>query len=105
MGRVTPPPRRSVAHAGGLRFPRIPYPVRIGRPADNQSGAVRPVNVPEAPTMSPAVRPLPLAVARVGYAARGYSACEFPLLPQADKNGKEAAIPPHAYRQGSPGRR
>jgi hypothetical protein len=38
------------------------------------SGADQPVNVPETPTISPALRPMPLAVTNVGYAARGYSA-------------------------------
>jgi hypothetical protein len=39
-----------------------PYPVRIGWPADNQSGAVRPVYVQATPTISPALRPMPLDV-------------------------------------------
>ena len=43
-----------VAHACGLRFPHIPYPVCIGRLVDCLSGAVPPVNVPEPPTIPPA---------------------------------------------------
>lgn len=50
------------------------YPVCIGRPVDNQSGAVRPVNALETPTVSPALRPLSLAVASAECAARGYTA-------------------------------
>jgi hypothetical protein len=46
----------------GALFAVHPYPVRIRWPADNQSGTVRPVYVQAAPTMSPASRPMPLAV-------------------------------------------
>ena len=74
LGRITPSPSGSVASACRPRFLRIPSPVRIGRPVDHQRGAVRPVSVPETPTVSPAVRPLSLAVASVRYDARGYSA-------------------------------
>ena len=58
-------------------MPLSPYPVRIGRLADNQSGAVQPVSTPEAPTIPLApgfgARSLPLAVTSVGRTAREYS--------------------------------
>jgi hypothetical protein len=50
---------------------RASLPVLIRRPVDCLRGAVRPVNVPETPAISPALRPLPLAVASVGYDAHG----------------------------------
>src|SRR5262252_5747330 len=55
------------------QVPVHPYLVRIRRWVDNQRGAVRPVNAPETPTISLALRPLPLAVTSVGRAARDYS--------------------------------
>jgi hypothetical protein len=66
-----------VAHACGLRFPHIPYPVCIGRLVECLSGAVQPVKVPEAPLyprLPSRVGSLPLTAASVGYEARGYSA-------------------------------
>ena len=47
-------------------MPLSPYPVRIGRLVDNQSGAAQPVNAQVAPTILPAPvwgRSLPLTVA------------------------------------------
>ena len=56
-----------------LRFPHIPTRFASGGWLTVPSGADQPVNAPEAPTISPALRPMPLAVASVGYAARDYS--------------------------------
>src|SRR5689334_2750921 len=64
LGRFTLTP-------SGALLPVHPYRVLIRRPVDCLRGAVRPVNVPEAPTISSALRPLPLAVASVGYEAHG----------------------------------
>ena len=48
----------------GVLLPAHPYPVRIGWPADNQSGAVRPVYVQATSTLSPVSGcwPMPLEV-------------------------------------------
>jgi len=57
-----------------LRFPHIPTRFASGGRLTVAEWGSRPVNAPEAPTISPALRPMPLAVAGVGYVARGYSA-------------------------------
>ena len=56
-----------------LRFPHIPTRFASGGRLTVPSGADQPVNAPETPTISPALRPLPLAVASVGCVAREYS--------------------------------
>ncbi len=58
-------------------MPPFPYPVRIGRPVDGLSGAVRPVQRPEAPTISPASVATDLCLSllpALGRIARGDSA-------------------------------
>jgi hypothetical protein len=60
----------------GVLLPAHPYPVRIGRLADNQSGAVQPVSALETPTIPRLLneaRSLSLAVASVGRKAREYA--------------------------------
>src|SRR5258708_37818136 len=56
--------RRITVSPSGVLLPALPYPVRIGWPADNQSGAVRPVYVQATPTVSPVSGccPMPLHV-------------------------------------------
>ena len=53
-----------------LRFPHLPTRFASGGWLTVPSGAVQPVNAPETPTVSPALRPLSLALTSVGRAAR-----------------------------------
>ena len=55
-----------------LRFPHIPTRFASRGWLTVPRGAAQPVNAPETPTVSPALRPLPLALSSVGRAARRY---------------------------------
>ena len=84
-----------------LRFPHMPTGFASGGWLTTPSGAAQPVNAPETPTISPASRPLPLALTSVGRAARSFlrdSALFCHKRPETERSG---VIPPYACRQGS----
>jgi hypothetical protein len=79
-----------------LRFPHIPTRFASGGWLTVPSGAAQPVNAPETPTISPALRPLPLALTSVGRAARSYlrdSALFCPKQTETERSGPCLPLP------------
>jgi hypothetical protein len=86
-----------------LWCPHIPTRFASGGWLTLPSGADQPVNAPETPTISPALRPLPLALTSVGRAARRYLRDNALFCRKQAATERSGAIAPPACRQGSPG--
>jgi hypothetical protein len=92
-----------------LRFPHIPTRFASGGRLTGAAWGSRPVNAPGAPTMSPALRPLPLLSPALRRVARGFPRDVFRSTTsrqkrQWDRTKGGAALPPHGSSQGYPRR-